>query len=167
MGFSASQIPPLRGGPSPGLWPPPFGLKGKRFYGQAKRLLYFRPNLEVLCRTSISKGGALYLDRVICVETLAISGPAAVGILMTVTPKRANDSAGGSFLGRRRCFGRALRCSLSVQYMLANEPGLGILCRMPTENLRVRRKLALFLHTKAPSFYRLTLPTGVRIADGK
>ena len=27
----------------------PFGLKGKRFYGQAKRLLDFRPSLEVLC----------------------------------------------------------------------------------------------------------------------
>ena len=26
--------------PSPGLWPPPFGLKGRRFDGQAKRLLY-------------------------------------------------------------------------------------------------------------------------------
>ena len=38
------------------LWRAPFGLKGRRFYGQAKRLLYFRPNLEVLCRTSISKG---------------------------------------------------------------------------------------------------------------
>ena len=24
----------------PGLWPPPFGLKGRRFDGQAKRLLY-------------------------------------------------------------------------------------------------------------------------------
>ena len=31
-----------------------------------------------------------------------------------------------------KCFGRALRCSLNVQAMLANEPGLGILCRMTT-----------------------------------
>ena len=82
---------------------------------------------------------------------------------------------------RRRCFGRALRCSLSVQYMcescrglasqshigayaahqsafllstgrFANEPGLGILCRMPTEDLRAGPKLALSLPIKAPSF---------------
>ena len=26
--------------PSPGLWPSPFGLKGRRFNGQAKRLIY-------------------------------------------------------------------------------------------------------------------------------
>ena len=26
--------------PSPGLWPPPFGLKGRRLNGQAKRLTY-------------------------------------------------------------------------------------------------------------------------------
>jgi hypothetical protein len=41
-----TQIPLLRrsrlfeADPSPGLWPPPFGLKGRRFDGQAKRLLY-------------------------------------------------------------------------------------------------------------------------------
>jgi hypothetical protein len=43
-GFSPPQL--LRSSrlfeadPSPGLWPPPFGLKGRRFDGQAKRLLY-------------------------------------------------------------------------------------------------------------------------------
>ena len=26
--------------PSPGLWPPPFGSKGKRLNGQARRLIY-------------------------------------------------------------------------------------------------------------------------------
>ncbi len=42
--FSPSQL--LRSSrlceadPSPGLWPPPFGLKGRRFDGQAKRLIY-------------------------------------------------------------------------------------------------------------------------------
>ncbi len=35
------------------------------------------------------------------------------------------------------------------------------------ENLRVNCKLALLLHIKAPSFYQLTLPTGLRLADGK
>ena len=86
-----------------------------------------------------------------------------------------------SFLGRRGCFGRALRCLLGVQERLAKEPGLGILCRMPTEDPRAgpqligqppkgkrfdvqkKRQLAaglqvlcrtctLLLHTKAPSF---------------
>lgn len=33
---------------------------------------------------------------------------------------------------RWKCFGRALRCLLNVQAKLANGPGLGILCRMPT-----------------------------------
>ncbi len=42
------------------IHPLAFGLEGKRFDGQAKRLLYFRPNLEVLCRTSISKGALAY-----------------------------------------------------------------------------------------------------------
>ena len=56
-----------------------------------------------------------------------------------------------SFLGRRGCFGRDLRCSLGVQIMLAKEPGLGILCRMPTEDLRAGPKLALLLPIKAPS----------------
>lgn len=85
------------------------------------------------------------------------------------------------FFQRRGCFGRALRCSLSVQERLAKEPGLGILCRMPTEDPRagpkligqppkgkrfngqVKRQLAAglqvlcrtctpLLHTKAPSF---------------
>ena len=51
---SARRIHP----PAFGL--PPFGLEGRRFDGQAKRLLYFRPNLEVLCRTSISKGALAY-----------------------------------------------------------------------------------------------------------
>ena len=51
---SARRIHPLAFGL------PPFGLEGKRFDGQAKRLLYFRPNLEVLCRTSISKGALAY-----------------------------------------------------------------------------------------------------------
>jgi hypothetical protein len=50
------------------------------------------------------------------------------------------------------CFGRALRCSLSVQERLAKEPGLGILCRMPTEDPRAGPKLVPLLHTKAPSF---------------
>ena len=40
---SARRIHPLAFGL------PPFDLKGRRFDGQAKRLLYFRPNLEVLC----------------------------------------------------------------------------------------------------------------------
>ena len=44
----------------PALGLPPFGLKGKRFYGQAKRLLYFRPNLDILCRMSISKEALAY-----------------------------------------------------------------------------------------------------------
>ena len=51
---SARRIHP----PAFGL--PPFGPKGRRFDGQAKRLLYFRSNLEVLCRTSISKGALAY-----------------------------------------------------------------------------------------------------------
>ena len=42
---------------------------------------------------------------------------------------------------RWKCYGRALRCSLSVQERLAKEPGLGILCRMPTEDLRAGPKL--------------------------
>ena len=86
-----------------------------------------------------------------------------------------------SFLGRRGCFGRALRCLLGVQERLAKEPGLGILCRMPTEDPRAgpqligqppkgkrfdvqkKRQLAAglqvlcrtctpILHTKTPSF---------------
>ena len=57
-----------------------------------------------------------------------------------------------SFLGRRGCFGRALRCLLGVQERLAKEPGLGILCRMPTEDPRAGPKLVPLLHTKAPSF---------------
>ena len=36
--------------------------------------------------------------------------------------------------------------------MLAKEPGLGILCRMPTEDLRAGPQLASILHTKTPSF---------------
>ena len=55
------RLPPLQGGSIPlafGL--PPVGLEGRRFDGQANHLLYFRPNLEVLCRTSISKGALAY-----------------------------------------------------------------------------------------------------------
>ena len=53
---SASQILLLRSRSILRLWRGPFGLRGRRFNGQAKRLLYFRPNLAVLCRTTISKG---------------------------------------------------------------------------------------------------------------
>ena len=56
---------------------PPFGLKGKRFYVQAKRLLYSRPNLDILCRMSISKGARFI--RVVSLDVWMNSCGAAAG----------------------------------------------------------------------------------------
>ena len=96
--------------------------------------------------------------------------------------RRRSRGSLASLLGRRGCFGRALRYSPGVQERLAKEPGLGILCRMPTEDPRAgptligqppkgkrfdvqkKRQLAaglqvlcrtctLLLHIKAPSFW--------------
>ena len=74
----------------------PFGLKGRRFYGQAKRLLYFGPNLEVLCRTSISKG---LHSGVTLILSNYLSGPivppAAKPLLHLTTPVRSTHNPVG------------------------------------------------------------------------
>ena len=50
--------------PSPGLWPSPFGLKGRRFNGQAKRLIYAK--LECPMQDIHLQGGTLWWIASLC-----------------------------------------------------------------------------------------------------
>ncbi|XOQ33090.1 MAG: hypothetical protein ACFWUL_11190 [Dialister sp.] len=62
----ARLLMPLRGYPSPGLWPSPFGLKGRRLNGQAKRLIYAK--LECPMQDIHLQGGTLLMDSVTLLE---------------------------------------------------------------------------------------------------
>ena len=77
VGSSASQIPPLRGGSIPRpLAARRLAYKEGALMGRLGALCM--PNLNVLCRTFISKGGTLYPDRAICDKLFTI-GAVAVG----------------------------------------------------------------------------------------